>query len=92
MEILESVRVCMAEAVKKAAAAGHDVIAGLKAVGITNQRETTVFWSKTTGLPLYNAIVWMDARTSSICRYRYLRYYSIWIDICDALSDLSRFL
>ncbi|XP_018579616.1 glycerol kinase [Anoplophora glabripennis] len=35
------------------------------AVGITNQRETTVLWDPTTGKPLYNALVWMDMRTSS---------------------------
>mmetsp|Transcript_22893 Transcript_22893/g.29231 ORF Transcript_22893/g.29231 Transcript_22893/m.29231 type:complete len:508 (+) Transcript_22893:265-1788(+) len=40
----------------------------LSAVGITNQRETTVVWSKSTGQPLYNAIVWMDMRTRDICR------------------------
>ncbi|KAL9238580.1 hypothetical protein vseg_012980 [Gypsophila vaccaria] len=68
MEILESVRVCVAKAIDKATAAGYNVDSGLKAIGITNQRETTVVWSKSTGLPLYNAIVWMDARTSSICR------------------------
>ncbi|GAB4850060.1 hypothetical protein Ancab_029359 [Ancistrocladus abbreviatus] len=68
MEILESVRVCMAKALDKATAEGHNVDSGLKAIGLTNQRETTVIWSKSTGLPLYNAIVWMDARTSSICR------------------------
>lgn len=68
MEILESVRVCVAKAVDKATAAGHNVDSGLKAIGLTNQRETSVVWSKSTGLPLYNAIVWMDARTSSICR------------------------
>lgn len=68
MEILESVRLCIAKAVDKATAAGHNVDSGLKAIGLTNQRETTVVWSKSTGLPLYNAIVWMDVRTSSICR------------------------
>uniref|UniRef100_A0A1D1Y1J5 glycerol kinase n=1 Tax=Anthurium amnicola TaxID=1678845 RepID=A0A1D1Y1J5_9ARAE len=68
MEILESVRVCMAKAVDKASAAGHNVDGGIKAIGLTNQRETAVIWSKSTGLPLYNAIVWMDARTSAICR------------------------
>ncbi|KAJ9179003.1 hypothetical protein P3X46_010837 [Hevea brasiliensis] len=68
MEILESVRVCMAKAVDKATADGHNVDGALKAIGLTNQRETTVLWSKSTGAPLYNAIVWMDARTSSICR------------------------
>lgn len=68
MEIVESVRICMAKALDKATADGHNVDSGLKAIGLTNQRETTVVWSKSTGLPLYNAIVWMDVRTSSICR------------------------
>ncbi|KAK4427980.1 Glycerol kinase [Sesamum alatum] len=68
MEILESVRLCIAKAVDKATAAGHNVDSGLKAIGLTNQRETTVIWSKSSGCPLYNAIVWMDARTSSLCR------------------------
>ena len=36
-------------------------------LGITNQRETTVLWDKDTGIPLYNAIVWQDKRTSNIC-------------------------
>jgi glycerol kinase len=36
--------------------------------GITNQRETLVTWSKSSGLPLYNAIVWNDARTKQICQ------------------------
>ncbi|MGN6564669.1 MAG: glycerol kinase GlpK [Thermomicrobiales bacterium] len=39
----------------------------LAAVGITNQRETTVIWDKTTGRPLYNAIVWQDTRTDQLC-------------------------
>ncbi|KAK1269022.1 Glycerol kinase [Acorus gramineus] len=68
MEILESVRTCMAKAMDKATAEGHNVDKGLKAIGLTNQRETSLIWSKSTGLPLYNAIVWMDVRTSSICR------------------------
>lgn len=36
-------------------------------LGITNQRETTVVWDKETGLPVYNAIVWQDRRTSDFC-------------------------
>ena len=36
-------------------------------IGITNQRETTVVWDKSTGEPIYNAIVWQDKRTASIC-------------------------
>jgi glycerol kinase len=39
----------------------------LAAVGITNQRETTVVWDKNTGEPVYNAIVWQDTRTDQIC-------------------------
>ena len=37
------------------------------AIGITNQRETTVVWDKETGTPIYNAIVWQDRRTSDYC-------------------------
>ena len=37
------------------------------AIGITNQRETTVIWDRKTGAPIYNAIVWQDKRTASIC-------------------------
>jgi glycerol kinase len=39
----------------------------LAAVGITNQRETTVLWDKSTGEPIHNAIVWQDTRTDKIC-------------------------
>jgi glycerol kinase len=47
--------------------------AGLKAadiagIGITNQRETTLVWDKATGKPIYNAIVWQDRRTASVCQ------------------------
>ena len=37
------------------------------AIGITNQRETTIVWDKITGEPVYNAIVWQDRRTSELC-------------------------
>ena len=39
----------------------------IAAIGITNQRETTVVWDKATGLPIHNAIVWQDRRTAKIC-------------------------
>ncbi|WP_312353385.1 glycerol kinase GlpK [Aminipila sp.] len=39
----------------------------IEAIGITNQRETTVVWDKTTGLPVYNAIVWQCRRTAEFC-------------------------
>lgn len=46
-------------------AGGADDIA---AIGITNQRETTVFWNKETGEPVHNAIVWQDRRTAEFCK------------------------
>ncbi len=39
----------------------------IAAIGITNQRETTVIWNRKTGQPIYNAIVWQDKRTAPIC-------------------------
>ena len=39
----------------------------IKAIGITNQRETTIVWDRKTGVPIYNAIVWQDRRTANIC-------------------------
>ncbi|XP_053408205.1 glycerol kinase-like isoform X1 [Mercenaria mercenaria] len=64
IEILESVKTCIAKAVDnlKALNISHQDI---KCIGITNQRETTVVWDKVTGEPLHNAIVWLDLRTSS---------------------------
>jgi glycerol kinase len=40
----------------------------ISAIGLTNQRETTIVWDKTTGEPIYNAIVWQDRRTADQCR------------------------
>ena len=40
----------------------------IAAIGITNQRETTIIWDKTTGKPVYNAIVWQDKRTAQQCK------------------------
>lgn len=51
------------KAVEKAEADGSRVVAA----GITNQRETTVVWDRSTGKPVYNAIVWQDRRTSEYC-------------------------
>lgn len=39
----------------------------IAAIGITNQRETTIVWDRTTGTPIHNAIVWQDRRTASLC-------------------------
>jgi glycerol kinase len=38
------------------------------AIGVTNQRETTLLWDRRTGIPVYNAIVWQDRRTADECR------------------------
>ncbi|XP_067109619.1 glycerol kinase-like isoform X1 [Osmerus mordax] len=62
MEILQSVYECMERTCDKMSPL-H--ISNIKAVGVTNQRETTVVWDKDTGKPLYNAIVWLDLRTQS---------------------------
>ncbi len=51
----------------RAAAKGVDP-SDIAAVGITNQRETTVLWDRATGAPLHNAIVWQDRRTADRCR------------------------
>src|SRR5713101_1583162 len=51
------------EAMKKAGASASDVVA----IGITNQRETTVLWDKNTGKPVFNAIVWQSRLTVPIC-------------------------
>lgn len=67
LEIVSSVEQCIDGAVKQFETQGHNVNS-IKAVGITNQRETTVLWDKETGEPLYNAIVWTDTRTQGLIR------------------------
>ncbi|KAG4305944.1 hypothetical protein PORY_000854 [Pneumocystis oryctolagi] len=68
MEILESVNICIEKAIEEFVKNGLSVQL-IKAVGIANQRETTVVWDKTTGKPLYNAIVWSDTRTiETVCQ------------------------
>lgn len=64
MEIWSNIREAVAQALSKAQINRHH----LAAVGITNQRETAVVWDKTTGEPVYNAIVWQDTRTADIVR------------------------
>ena len=63
MEIWERVQEVIAGALAKAGLTAAD----LAAVGVTNQRETTVVWDRKTGKPVYNAIVWQDTRTDKIC-------------------------
>ncbi|NMC11388.1 MAG: glycerol kinase GlpK [Chloroflexi bacterium] len=55
------------EIIKKALFQAGIKTGGIVAVGITNQRETTLVWNKNTGQPYYNAIVWQDTRTKDIC-------------------------
>jgi len=59
-EIWDRTKEVIAAALKQADILGSD----LAAIGITNQRETTVAWDVTTGRPLHNAIVWQDTRTA----------------------------
>ncbi len=63
-EIWTNVQEVVDGAVAKAAITAVDV----KAIGITNQRETTMMWDKATGEPVHNAIVWQDTRTDVLCR------------------------
>ncbi|WP_027184207.1 glycerol kinase GlpK [Desulfovibrio inopinatus] len=64
MEIWRNTQDVIAGALAKAGIKGSD----LAAIGITNQRETTVIWDKYTGEPYYNAIVWQCTRTHEICK------------------------
>lgn len=62
-EIWSSVLSCIAQVLTENNVAPEQVAA----IGITNQRETTVVWDKRTGEPIYNAIVWQSRQTASIC-------------------------
>jgi glycerol kinase len=63
-DILTSQMSSVVEVLGKAGIRARD----LAAVGITNQRETTIVWDRATGKPVYNAIVWQDRRTAEKCR------------------------
>jgi len=63
LEIWEHTQRVMRGALEKS---GADV-ADIAAIGITDQRETTLVWERETGRPVYNAIVWQDTRTDAIC-------------------------
>src|SRR5579875_2225935 len=71
-EIWANTRTVMGGALAKAECTSADVAA----IGITNQRETTVVWDRRTGVPVGPAIVWQDTRTQGLC---------------DALGDAGRF-
>src|SRR4051794_14984889 len=63
VEIWESTLVLIRQALVNGNRESHSVAA----LGITNQRETTVLWSRETGKPVAPAVVWQDRRTSGIC-------------------------
>ena len=63
LEIWQTVELTCREALRKSGLRAVDIAA----IGITNQRETTVLWDRVTGTPLYHAIVWQDRRTAAIC-------------------------
>lgn len=63
LEIWSTQIAVAAEVIVKAGLAARDI----DSIGITNQRETAVVWDRETGLPIYNAIVWQDRRTSNYC-------------------------
>ncbi len=62
-EIWQRTRQVLDGALEKAGASASDIAA----LGVTNQRETTVVWDRASGEPLHNAIVWQDTRTDAIC-------------------------
>ena len=64
MEILSTEFLAMAEAFEKSGLSPTDIAA----IGITNQRETTILWEKATGKPVANAIVWQCRRTAELCQ------------------------
>jgi glycerol kinase len=64
LEIWENTQGVIREALQRTGLKAED----LEAVGVTNQRETTVVWERKTGLPVCNALVWQDTRTDGICR------------------------
>lgn len=63
LEIWQTQRLVAAEVIAKSAIAANDI----GAIGITNQRETTVLWDRASGLPIAPAIVWQDRRTAEFC-------------------------
>ncbi|XP_043491124.1 glycerol kinase-like [Polistes fuscatus] len=77
-EILQAVIQCIKKTVEKLKDLGISP-SDIKAVGITNQRETTLLWDKETGEPLHNAIVWLDMRTTTTME-----------DVLDSIPNKTR--
>lgn len=81
-EIFAKQQLAIDECLKKANATAEDVYA----IGITNQRETTVVWDKSTGKPVYNAIVWQCRRTAKICEELIEKGYGPYINKTTGLK------
>ncbi|KAL2197843.1 glycerol kinase-like protein [Corynascus similis CBS 632.67] len=79
--LVSSVEECIEGAMRKFVDLGYSK-SDIRAIGITNQRETTVVWDSVTGEPLHNAIVWPDTRTGALVRELKSR------DESDSLKDL----
>lgn len=62
-EMLQNTILCCRTVLQNARIAANEIAA----IGVANQRETTIIWDKNTGKPVYNAIVWQDRRTSELC-------------------------
>eukprot|EP00177_Eucheuma_denticulatum_P006940 GFKZ01012626.1.p1 GENE.GFKZ01012626.1~~GFKZ01012626.1.p1 ORF type:complete len:551 (+),score=61.71 GFKZ01012626.1:327-1979(+) len=67
IEIRDNVITCINEATRRAGETYGVTLSQIKAVGITNQRETVSVWDRQTGQPLHRAIVWHDVRTHDVC-------------------------
>jgi len=63
-ELFDSSVLVAQDLMKKNSISAEEIVA----IGITNQRETTILWDKKTGQPVYNAIVWQDKRTAAFCQ------------------------
>ena len=73
-ELWQSQQDVAKEVLHRAGRAVRDVAA----IGITNQRETTVVWERSSGRPIHNAIVWQDRRTAPLCDQLKRRAISSW--------------
>lgn len=82
LEIWTSQYATMMEAIAKARIRPDQIVA----IGITNQRETTIVWDKKTGIPIYPAIVWQDRRTVAMCEKLIAENRSEWIQKTTGLQ------
>lgn len=89
-EIWSSQLASIKEALAKAGIEPGDILG----IGIANQRETTIVWDRSTGKPIYNAIVWQDRRTASFCKELETKYGQLITDktglIVDAYFSASK--